>query len=121
MQDLKAEQAQRAVTLGRVLRKIRAERELSLAELANKIGASRQYVSSVEKGRRSLSGEKLKNWAKVLQADEKVLLELLKQPHRAVRKVLVARPGLIRLVEAAKTLTDAEISRLASRIESMKS
>lgn len=52
--------------LGRRLREIRMERDLSQEKLAEKLGFHRTYVGSIERGERNLSMQSLEELAELL-------------------------------------------------------
>lgn len=54
-------------TLGQFIKEMRTEAQLSLRELAAKIGVSAPFLSDVELGRRNPSPEKLEELAKVFK------------------------------------------------------
>ena len=66
-------------TLGAFLESIRLGEGWSLAEMGDKIGLSRAYVSDIEHGRRSVSPEKAAAIAKRLGYDAGQMVELALQ------------------------------------------
>jgi len=63
--------------LGRRLREIRMERDLSQEKLAEKLGFHRTYVGSIERGERNLSMQSLEELAELLGVRA---LDLLTEP-----------------------------------------
>lgn len=55
------------MTLGQRIRELRDERDISLRELAKKLGCSAAYWSDVELGRRHASEQMLKETARILK------------------------------------------------------
>lgn len=81
-------------TLGEKIRELREEKDLSLRELAGKIGVSAAFLSDVELGRRYLSDKHMQTVASVLGTS----LEDLKQydtrpPLRELRRAATADPA----------------------------
>jgi len=56
-----------------ILTSYRAAHALSRAELAVKLGCSLQLVVAIETGHRRITGEKAKEWSKILLLDRAML------------------------------------------------
>lgn len=83
------------LTFGEKLRQLREEHDLSLRELASRVGVSAAFLSDVELGRRFPSSEKLSSLAKKL----KVSVEELRQfdfrgEAENIRKMMFADPAV---------------------------
>lgn len=82
-------------TLGEYIRELREEKDLSVRELAKRLGLSAPFLSDVELGRRHPSGEVLSKLAREL---DKTLAELQKHdarpPVRELRRMAVSNPAL---------------------------
>ncbi len=67
------------LTLGGFVRSIRNGEQMTLAELAGRLGISRQNLCDVEHGRRSVSPARAAEWARVLEHSEAQFVRLALQ------------------------------------------
>ena len=81
-------------TLGERIREIRQERDLSLRELATRIGVSAAFMSDVELGRRNPSDKHLEEVARVLETSLDDLQKYdTRPPLREFQRATLADPG----------------------------
>ncbi len=85
---------------GDMVRRLRQERDMTQAQLAEKLDVSMSYVCKVENSKLA-SGDYpserfIKKLAKTLKADEDELLLLADKVPLAIRKRIRQRPGLFR-------------------------
>lgn len=59
------------------VRRVREEKGLTQAELANRLGVHRQTISRVETGKRPLELGEFFDWAQALEVDEKELFSMI--------------------------------------------
>lgn len=82
------------ITFGEKLRQLREEKDISLRELARRIGVSAPFLSDVELGRRFPTSDKLEMLARELDVD---VDELKKHDFRdeadAIKKMMFANPA----------------------------
>jgi transcriptional regulator with XRE-family HTH domain len=88
--------------IGRVVRRERQDRQLTIKELGDKAGLSEIYVGEIERGQKYPSSKVLENLARALDLDMADLLELMaeeirfeRQPEtvNAIGFVLPSTPG----------------------------
>jgi transcriptional regulator with XRE-family HTH domain len=88
--------------IGRVIRRERQDRQLTIKELGDKAGLSEIYVGEIERGQKYPSSKVLENLARALDLDMADLLELMaeeirfeRQPEtvNAIGFVLPSTPG----------------------------
>lgn len=116
--------------LGKKIREIRKSKGMTLRELAEKLGVSFVYVGQIERGERTLSSYKLKEWGEALGVDlskeassediESSVLNLFK-PYEEVKPT---REGIISniltlLGEDEENLTEIEIMELWFKVEAL--
>ena len=81
-------------TLGQRIRELRQERDLSLRELATRIGVSSAFMSDVELGRRNPSDKHMEAVAHVLETTLEDLQEFdTRPPLREFQRATLADPG----------------------------
>lgn len=86
---------------GTRIREIRKSKNMTLRDLAEKLGVSFVYVGQIERGERTLSTDKLREWEKVLEVD---LLEAIEEKQ------------IIKEKEITKEQTNEEKIREAKRL-----
>jgi transcriptional regulator with XRE-family HTH domain len=88
--------------MGRVIRRERQDRQLTIKELGDKAGLSEIYVGEIERGQKYPSSKVLESLANALDLDIAELLELMAEEIRAERQpqptsaigfTLPAKPG----------------------------
>ena len=67
------------ITFGRLLWSIRKGEEMSQTEFAKRLGISKQHLSDLENGRRSISPERAAKFAKKLKYSPQRFVELVLQ------------------------------------------
>jgi transcriptional regulator with XRE-family HTH domain len=107
------------MTLGEIIRKVRDERDLSLRELASKLGCSAPFLSDIELGRRFPSDKVLADIARVLQVDlEELRAHDTRPPVEEMKKRIAADPRYafaFRTVINNRNITPDELLELAKR------
>ena len=94
--------------LGEKIREIREARDLSLRELARRVGVTPGFMSDVELNRRNPSDEKLREIARALMTSADALREFdSRPPWREMRSANISNPtyGL-----AFRRLMDSDVS-----------
>ena len=82
-------------TLGERIRELREERDLSLRELATRIGVSAAFMSDVELGRRNPSDKHMQDIARVLRVSSNDLREFdTRPPVQEVRRAALSDPQM---------------------------
>src|SRR5579863_1773810 len=72
--------------LGRVIRRERQDRQLTIKELGDKAGLSEIYVGEIERGQKYPSAKVLESLAAALELDMAELLELIAEEIRSERE-----------------------------------
>lgn len=81
-------------TLGQRIRELRQEKDLSLRELAAKIGVSSAFMSDVELGRRNPSDQHMAAIARVLETSLEELQQFdTRPPLREFQRATLSDPG----------------------------
>ncbi|HZS78359.1 MAG TPA: helix-turn-helix transcriptional regulator [Ktedonobacteraceae bacterium] len=111
--------------LGRVIRRERQDRQMTIKELGEKAGLSEIYVGEIERGQKYPSSKVLESIAQALELDVADLLELIAEEIRSERMpqsvnaigfVLPATPGQphrITVKKIVNMLPEGEIESLA--------
>jgi transcriptional regulator with XRE-family HTH domain len=112
--------------LGRVIRRERQDRHLTIKELGDKAGLSEIYVGEIERGRKYPSARVLESLAEALEMDVADLLEVMAEEIRSEREpevrnaigfVLPATPGQPRRMVVKKMvnmLDEGDVESLAN-------
>ncbi len=96
------------MTLGQQIRKLRDARDLSLRELASKLGCSAPFLSDIELGRRYPSEKVLKEIARILGIElEKLKAHDTRPPVEEMKRRIAHDP---RYALAFRTVIDRNIS-----------
>lgn len=95
-------------TIGERIRELRKEKDMSLRELASKLGVSAAFMSDVELGRRQPSDKHLATLARILQTPlDELKLNDTRPPMQEVRRRANASPeygfALRRMVDSKIT------------------
>lgn len=98
-------------TTGKRIRSLRAERDLTLKELASKAGISLGYLGDIERGRTNPSLETLNAIATALSIDPQVLIASDEQG------ILVTNDSLKAILRGAQELGEEELRELHEFIE----
>lgn len=111
--------------IGRVIRRERQERQMTIKELGDKAGLSEIYVGEIERGQKYPSAKVLESLARALDMDIADLLELMAEEVRAEREpqhtnvigfALPATPGQPRRLvvkQMVNMLDDGEVDSIA--------
>ncbi len=111
--------------IGRVIRRERQERQLTIKELGDKAGLSEIYVGEIERGQKYPSAKVLESLAHALDMDIADLLELMAEEVRAEREpqhtnaigfTMPATPGQPRRLvvkQLVNMLDDGEVDSIA--------
>ncbi len=78
--------------IGRVIRRERQERHLTIKELGDKAGLSEIYVGEIERGQKYPSAKVLESLAGALELDVADLLEFMAEEIRGERQPQMAHP-----------------------------
>lgn len=101
------------MTLGERIRELRQAKELTLRDLAAKVGVGFTYISKIENHKleegHSPSEKLIHKLAAELDGDEEELLLLAEKVPEPIRKRVCERPEVFRRLAA---MTDAELDRL---------
>jgi transcriptional regulator with XRE-family HTH domain len=104
---------------GKTIRKLREARNMSIAELARRVGMSPTYLAPIERDVFPPPAEdKVKRIAKALGQDSDELLALAGRVAADLGRIIRRKPShTARLLRAVDGLSESEIDRLAARIE----
>lgn len=64
------------ITLGRMMKSLRKCEDLTLSELAEKLGVNKQFLSAVEHGRKQVGIEFIKQFSRIVDTPANSLLEI---------------------------------------------
>jgi transcriptional regulator with XRE-family HTH domain len=106
------------MTLGELIRKLRDERDLSLRELASKLGCSAPFLSDIELGRRFPSDKVLNEISRALEVDIDVLkAHDTRPPIEEMKRRIAADPRYAVAFRTVidKNVTPEELLELANR------
>lgn len=118
------------MTIGEKIREIRKSKNMTLRDLAEKLGVSFVYVGQIERGERTLTTPKLREWGEALGVDllkeasakdiEESTLELFK-PYEEIKitSQSVISNILTLLDKDTDILTDTEIMELWFKVEAL--
>src|SRR5205809_6560702 len=107
--------------IGRVIRRERQERHLTIKELGDKAGLSEIYVGEIERGQKYPSAKVLESLATALDLDVAELLELMADEIRGQREpqltssigFTAAQPSRIAVKRIVNMLGDGELESVA--------
>ncbi len=104
---------------GKTIRKLREERNISIAELARKVGMSPTYLAPIERDVFPPPAEdKVKRIAKALGQDPDEFLALAGRVAADLHRIIRKQPAqTARLLRAVNGLSESEIDKLALRVE----
>lgn len=95
-------------TLGECIRRLRDEQDLSLRELAKRVGCTPPFISDIEHGRRHPSDQVLAEFARVLNvAVEELRQRDVRAPIEDIKRVTQTDP---KFAIAFRTVIDNKIS-----------
>ena len=91
---------------GHIVREIREKRNMTITELANRIGVSRSQMSRLEDGTRTLAADTLEKIANVLEEPIDTFY-----PEAVVKRTVIEGEGIITINLDKNNLSDEEILR----------
>jgi transcriptional regulator with XRE-family HTH domain len=112
--------------IGRVIRRERQDRQLTIKELGDKAGLSEIYMGEIERGQKYPSAKVLESLARALELDTADLLELMAEEIRAEREpqhtkaigfTMPSAPGQPRRLVIKQMITmldDGEVDSIAN-------
>ena len=107
--------------LGKLIRKLRKQKSLSLRQLAEKVSVSFVNIAHIENGRVETSEKVIKQLAKALDYDVDKLLAVADSVNEDIKKIIkkltTAVPEFLR---TAKNLTEDEWKDLTDQIKKRK-
>jgi len=96
--DERNEQTMRRIKAGLLLREERNKLGISLADLGEELDVSSYYLSCIERGRKTMSDQFIRNIAKFYQIDENSLFNLLDRTPLLVKEEIEENKHLQRLI-----------------------
>ena len=107
--------------LGKLIRKLRKQKGLSLRQLAEKVSVSFVNIAHIENGRIVTSEEVIKELAKALDYDVDKLLAAADSVNEDIKNIIKKLPTAVpEFLRTAKNLTEKEWKDLTEQIKNMK-
>ena len=107
-----------SIKLGKVIRKLRKQKGMSLRGLAELVGVSYVNISYIENGRIETSQEVLKKISKALNYDLDKLLSLADQVDNEIKNIINKMPDEVPdFLRTAKNLSKSEWKELTEQIK----
>ena len=107
--------------LGKLIRKLRKQKGLSLRQLAEKVSVSFVNIAHIENGRIATSEEVIKELAKALDYDVDKLLAAADSVNEDIKNIIKKLPTAVpEFLRTAKNLTEKEWKDLTKQIKNMK-
>ena len=107
--------------LGKLIRKLRKQKGLSLRQLAEKVSVSFVNIAHIENGRIVTSEEVIKELAKALDYDVDKLLAAADSVNEDIKNIIKKLPTAVpEFLRTAKNLTEKEWKDLTKQIKNMK-
>ena len=107
--------------LGKLIRKLRKEKGLSLRKLAEKVDISFVNIAHIENGRVATSEKVIKQLAKALDYDVDKLLAVADSVNEDIKKIIKKMPTVVPdFLRTAKNLTEDEWKDLTEQIKNKK-
>ena len=107
--------------LGKLIRKLRKEKGLSLRKLAEKVDISFVNIAHIENGRVVTSEKVIKQLAKALDYDVDKLLAVADSVNEDIKKIIKKMPTAVPdFLRTAKNLTEDEWKELTDQIKNRK-
>jgi len=104
--------------VGKIIRKIRKEKGISLRDLAKKVNVSFVNISYIENGRIETSKEVLRNISKALDYDFDKLLSSTDLIDDDLTKIINKKPNLVpEFLRTAKNLSSEDWKNLINKIK----
>lgn len=107
---------------GKTIRKLREERNISIAQLAKKVGMSPTYLAPIERDVFPPPAEdKVKRIARALGQDSDEFLALAGRVATDLHRIIKKKPAqTARLLRAVDGLSESDIDKLALRVENRR-
>ena len=107
--------------LGKLIRKLRKQKGLSLRQLAEKVSVSFVNIAHIENGRIATSEEVIKELAKALEYDVDKLLAAADSVNGDIKNIIKKLPTAVpEFLRTAKNLTEKEWKDLTEQIKNKK-
>ena len=107
--------------LGKLIRKLRKAKGLSLRQLAEKVSVSFVNIAHIENGRIATSEEVIKELAKALDYDVDKLLAAADSVNEDIKNIIKKLPTAVpEFLRTAKNLTEKEWKDLTEQIKNKK-
>ena len=107
--------------LGKLIRKLRKKKGLSLRQLAEKVSVSFVNIAHIENGRIVTSEEVIKELAKALDYDVDKLLAAADSVNEDIKNIIKKLPTAVpEFLRTAKNLTEKEWKDLTEQIRNKK-
>jgi|TARA_Y100000294_G_scaffold109230_1_gene101327 transcriptional regulator with XRE-family HTH domain len=107
--------------LGKLIRKLRKQKGLSLRQLAEKVSVSFVNIAHIENGRIVTSEEVIKELAKALDYDVDKLLAAADSVNEDIKNIIKKLPTAVpEFLRTAKNLTEKEWKDLTEQIKNKK-
>ena len=107
--------------LGKLIRKLRKQKGLSLRQLAEKVSVSFVNIAHIENGRIATSEEVIKELAKALDYDVDKLLAAADSVNEDIKNIIKKLPTAVpEFLRTAKKLTEKEWIDLTEQIKNKK-
>jgi len=104
--------------LGKLIRKLRKQKGLSLRQLAEKVSVSFVNIAHIENGRIATSEEVIKELAKALDYDVDKLLAAADSVNEDIKNIIKKLPTAVpEFLRTAKNLTEKEWKELTEQIK----
>ena len=107
--------------LGKLIRKLRKQKGMSLRQLAEKISVSFVNIAHIENGRVETSDKVIKELAKALDYDVDKLLATADSINQDVKNIIKKLPNAVpEFLRTSKNLTEKEWKDLTEQIKNKK-
>ena len=107
--------------LGKLIRRLRKQKGLSLRQLAEKVSVSFVNIAHIENGRIATSEEVIKELAKALDYDVDKLLAAADSVNEDIKNIIKKLPLAVpEFLRTAKNLTEKEWKDLTEQIKNKK-
>ena len=107
--------------LGKLIRKLRKQKGLSLRQLAEKVSVSFVNIAHIENGRIATSEEVIKELAKALDYDVDKLLAAADSVNEDIKNIIKKLPTAVpEFLRTTKNLTEKEWKDLTEQIKNKK-
>ena len=107
--------------LGKLIRRLRKQKGLSLRQLAEKVSVSFVNIAHIENGRIATSEEVIKELAKALDYDVDKLLAAADSVNEDIKNIIKKLPTAVpEFLRTAKNLTEDEWKDLTEQIKKKK-